>query len=63
MASILSDQQRAFLQADHSAVMATVDGRGRPHAVPMPCAPVDGQPWSSGTDLRVRTRCLAPSAG
>ena len=59
MASILSDQQRAFLEADHSAVMATVDGRGRPHAVPVLCALVDGQLWSSGTELRVRTRYLA----
>jgi predicted pyridoxine 5'-phosphate oxidase superfamily flavin-nucleotide-binding protein len=56
MASILSDQQRAFLEADHSAVMATVDDRGRPHAVPVLCAPADGWLWSSGTDLRTRTR-------
>jgi Pyridoxamine 5'-phosphate oxidase len=56
MAEILSDQQRAFLEANHSAVMATVDDRGRPHAVPVLCALVDGQLWSSGTDLRVRTR-------
>jgi hypothetical protein len=32
MASVLSDRQRTFLEANHSAVMATVDGRGRPHA-------------------------------
>ena len=42
MAPVLSDRQRAFLEADHSAVMATVDGRGRPHAVPVRCALVDG---------------------
>ena len=59
MASVLSDRQRAFLEANHSAVMATVDGRGRPHAVPVRCALVDGQLWSSGTELRVRTRYLA----
>ena len=59
MASVLSDRQRAFLEANHSAVMATVDGRGRPHAVPVLCALVDGQLWSSGTELRVRTRYLA----
>jgi hypothetical protein len=59
MASILSDQQRAFLEANHSAVMATIDDRGRPHAVPVLCALVDGQLWSSGTDLRTRTRYLA----
>jgi PPOX class probable F420-dependent enzyme len=59
MASILSDQQRAFLETTHSAVMATVDDRGRPHTVPVLCALVDGQLWSSGTDLRTRTRYLA----
>jgi PPOX class probable F420-dependent enzyme len=59
MASVLSDRQRALLEANHSAVMATVDGRGRPHAVPVLCALVDGRLWSSGTDLRVRTRYLA----
>ena len=59
MAPVLSDRQRAFLEANHSAVMATVDDRGRPHAVPALCALVDGQLWSSGTDRRVRTRYLA----
>jgi len=54
MAPVLSDRQRAFLEANHS-----VDGRGRPHAVPVLCALVDGQLWSSGTELRVRTRYLA----
>ena len=49
MASILSDQQRAFLEANHSAIMATVDDRGRPPAVPVLCALVDGQLWSSAT--------------
>jgi PPOX class probable F420-dependent enzyme len=58
MAEVLSEQQRAFLEANHSAVMATVDDRGRPHAVPVLCALVDGELWSSGTDLRVRTRHL-----
>ena len=38
MAEVLSDSQRAFLEANHSAVMATVDDRGRPHAVPVLCA-------------------------
>jgi PPOX class probable F420-dependent enzyme len=58
VADILSDRQRAFLEANHSAIMATVDDRGRPHAVPVLCALVDGQLWSSGTDRRVRTRYL-----
>jgi len=42
MAPVLSDRQRAFLEANHSAVMATVDDRGRPHAGPVLCAMVDG---------------------
>jgi PPOX class probable F420-dependent enzyme len=59
VAEILSQRQRAFLEANHSAIMATVDDRGRPHAVPVLCALVDGRLWSSGTDRRVRTRYLA----
>ena len=59
MAPVLSDRHRAFLEANHRAMMATVDDRGRPHAVPALCAVVDGQLWSSGTDRRVRTRYLA----
>ncbi|HEV8425493.1 MAG TPA: TIGR03618 family F420-dependent PPOX class oxidoreductase [Actinomycetes bacterium] len=58
MAEVLSEQQRAFLQANHSAVMSTVDDHGRPHAVPVLCALIDGRLWSSGTDLRTRTRYL-----
>ena len=58
MAELLSEQQRAFLEANHSAVMATVDDRGRPPAVPVLYALVDGQLWSSETGPRVRTRYL-----
>jgi PPOX class probable F420-dependent enzyme len=58
VAQVLSPQQRAFLEANHFAVMATVDDRGRPHAVPVLCALIDGRLWSSGTDLRTRTRYL-----
>jgi PPOX class probable F420-dependent enzyme len=59
VAAILSQRQRDFLVANHSAIMATVDDRGRPHAVPVLCALVDGRLWSSGTERRVRTRYLA----
>ena len=59
MAETLTDRQRAFLEANHNAVMATVDDHGRPHAVPVLCALVDGKLWSSATDLRTRTRYLA----
>jgi PPOX class probable F420-dependent enzyme len=58
MAAALSEQQRAFLETNHSAVMATVDDHGRPHAVPVLCALIDGRLWTSGTDLRTRTRYL-----
>ena len=58
MAEILSDSQRAFLEANHSAVIATVDDRGRPHAVPVLCALVDGQLWSSGPVETRRERRL-----
>ena len=58
MAEVLSAQQHAFLQVNHTAVMATIDARGRPHAVPVLCALVDGELWSSGTEGRVRTRHL-----
>ncbi|MFL5879952.1 MAG: hypothetical protein ACJ782_07640 [Actinomycetota bacterium] len=42
MAPIQSDQQRASLEANHGAVMATVDDRGRPHAVPVLWLTVSG---------------------
>ena len=59
MAEILSQRQRDFLEANHSAIMATVDDHGRPHAVPVLCALVDGRLWSSGTERRGRTRYRA----
>jgi len=58
MPDVLSERQRAFLEANHTAVMATVDARGRPHAVPVLCGLVDGELWVSGTESRVRTRHL-----
>ena len=58
MAEVLSEQQLAFLDGNHTAVMATTDACGRPHAVPVLCAVVDGELWSSGTEGRVRTRHL-----
>ena len=65
MGQVLTEQHRAFLEANHTAVMATVDGAGRAHAVPVLCALVGEELWSSGTDLRVRTRHLEarPVAG
>jgi nitroimidazol reductase NimA-like FMN-containing flavoprotein (pyridoxamine 5'-phosphate oxidase superfamily) len=59
MGEVRTEQHRAFLEANHTAVMATVDDLGRSHAVPVLCALIGGELWSSGTDLRVRTRHLA----
>jgi PPOX class probable F420-dependent enzyme len=58
MTGVLSDAQRAFLQGNHSAVMATLDDDGLPHLVPVGCALIDGQLWTSGRQNRVRTRHL-----
>jgi len=49
VAEILSDSQLAFLEANHSAAMATVDDRGRPHAVPVLCALVDLRLYRAAT--------------
>ena len=69
MADTLSEQQRAFLEANHSAVMATVDNRGRPHAVPVGALWVQGAWWfTSGPatrksrDLVADPRCVVSVA-
>jgi PPOX class probable F420-dependent enzyme len=54
----LNDQQRAFLEKNHSAAMITLKADGTPAAVRMGVAMVDGKLWSSGTQERVRTRHL-----
>ncbi|MFL5793358.1 MAG: hypothetical protein ACJ75K_20400 [Actinomycetes bacterium] len=53
MAPILSGQQRASLEANHGAVMATVDDRGRPHAVPVLWLTVSG-PVETRRERRVK---------
>ncbi|HEY2792539.1 MAG TPA: TIGR03618 family F420-dependent PPOX class oxidoreductase [Micromonosporaceae bacterium] len=55
---VLSEDQVQFLRSHHTAVMATVDDDGYPHLVPVGCALIDGQLWSSGREDRVRTRYL-----
>ena len=52
MAPIQSDQQRASLAANHGAVMATVDDRGRPPAVPVLWLTVSG-PVATRRERRV----------
>ena len=54
----LTAEQSAFV-ADHvSAAMITVDADGVPKPVRIAYQIVDGRIWSSGTQLRVRTRHL-----
>ena len=53
MAPILSGQQRASLEANHGAVRATVDDRGRPHAVPVLWLTVSG-PVETRRERRVK---------
>lgn len=55
---MLTDQQRAFLEQQHSAAMITPGGDGMPKAARVGVAMVDGQLWSSGTQVRTRTRRL-----
>jgi hypothetical protein len=50
MADTLSEQQRAFLEANHGAVMATVDDRGRPHAGSRTTCACTGRPPAATPD-------------
>ena len=43
MGQVLTEQHRSFLEANHTAVMATVDDLGRAHAVPVLCALIGGE--------------------
>jgi PPOX class probable F420-dependent enzyme len=54
----LTEQQRAFLEQNHSAAMITLRADGTPVAVRVGVVMVDGKLWSSGTQDRVRTRML-----
>jgi PPOX class probable F420-dependent enzyme len=54
----LTAEQRAFLEAHHSAAMVTLRRDGTPHAVRVGVALVDGAIWTSGTAGRARTRQL-----
>jgi len=52
----LNDQQRAFLERNHSAAMITLHPDGTPAAVRCGVALVDGKLWSSGIPERKRTQ-------
>jgi PPOX class probable F420-dependent enzyme len=54
----LTDKDRQFLATHHSAAMVTLRPDGRPHAVRVGLALVDGKLWSSGVRSRVRTAHL-----
>ncbi len=54
----LSDEQRLFLESNHSAAMTTIGRDGTPKSVRVGIARVDGKLWSSGTQERVRTATL-----
>jgi hypothetical protein len=54
----LSDADRAFLSANHSAAMITIGRDGLAKVVRVAVALVDGRLWSSGTEDRVRTARL-----
>jgi hypothetical protein len=54
----LSDRDRTFLEANHTAAMITVGNDGVAKAARVAVGLVDGRLWSSGTADRIRTRRL-----
>ena len=54
----LDEQMRAFLEKHHSAAMTTLRADGTPHVARVGVALVDGKMWSSGTQIRIRTKHL-----
>jgi uncharacterized pyridoxamine 5'-phosphate oxidase family protein len=54
----LTQSQLTFLEKNHAAAMITIGDDGRPRAVRVGIALVEGKLWSSGTQDRVRTARL-----
>ena len=54
----MDDRVRSFLEKHHAAVMATIKADGLPHLARIGCGLVEGKLWSSGSQLRVRTKNL-----
>jgi Pyridoxamine 5'-phosphate oxidase len=54
----LTAEQMRFVHDNHSAAMITMGADGRPKAVRVGVAVVEGKLWSSGTAERRRTRAL-----
>ncbi len=51
----MDDPVRAFLEANHGAIMTTLKKDGSPHVARVVIGLVEGKLWSSGTRKRVRT--------
>lgn len=56
--TILTDKERAFLEANKSAAMITIGQDGYAKPVRISYSVVDGKIWSSGNRNRVRTKRL-----
>ncbi len=54
----MDEKVRAYLEAQHDAVMTTTKRDGRPHVARISVGLVDGKLWSSGTQHRIRTKHL-----
>ena len=54
----LNDQQRRFLEENHSAAMITMARDGTPKVARVGAALIDGRVWSSATRDRLRTKRL-----
>src|SRR5205809_5293623 len=54
----LSDRDREFVESNRSAVMVTLKEDGMPHVARIGVGLVDGKLWSSGTQIRIRTKHL-----
>jgi PPOX class probable F420-dependent enzyme len=52
----LDKRVQRFLDNNHAAIMTTTKADGTPHVARIGVGLVDGKLWSSGTQLRVRTK-------
>ena len=54
----MDERIQSFLKSNHSAAMTTLRADGTPHVARVGVARVDDKIWSSGTQMRVRTKHL-----
>ena len=52
----MEEQIEAFIKQNPAAAMTTLRRDGTPHSVRVGVAVVDGKIWSSGTQVRARTK-------